>query len=138
MAARAPLAALLLVAAAGATASAQPRARPPASPPPAPTRFTTTTAFSACTTSWAFACNIPDGRGGRYGTAHPMQFCTRYTFGPDGTVTIAADLAPERGTYRIVAGKVLLSMPADDGRVVTSELPLSSDGASLGGMKRVE
>jgi|JI10StandDraft_1071094.scaffolds.fasta_scaffold31043_4 hypothetical protein len=138
MTSRAPLAALLLVAATASIASAQRRPRPPAPTPPAPTRFTTTTAFSACTTSWAFACNIPTGRGGHYGTAHPMQHCTSYTFSPDGTVAIASDLPADHATYRIVAGKVMLSMPDADGGAITWDLPLSADGATLGGMKRVK
>lgn len=138
---RRPLAALLVLTALTATAAAQPRTRPrirPAPPPsPVATTFATATTYRACQTSWMFACQIPDGRGGHYGTAHPQEICTSYTFQPDGTVAIVADLFPQAATYRIVAGRVQLTRLDDAGAPVRWELRLSADGAKLDGFDRV-
>lgn len=138
---RRPLVALLVLTALSATAAAQPRARPYSRPPPprppVSTTFATATTYRACQTSWMFACQIPDGRGGTYGTAHPHEICTSYAFQPDGTVAIVDDLFPETATYRIVGGRVQLTKLDDAGAPVRWELRLSADGAKLGGFDRV-
>ncbi len=108
-----------------ATAAAQP------TPPPT---FSATTSFESCSKSWAFACNKPDGRGGTYGTAHQRTHCERYTFQPDGTFTNGY----ERGTYKIIKGKVKMTTPSSGGgKATTFELVLAPDGTSLGNLKRL-
>lgn len=101
--------AALLVATASA-AHAQPRPRPTG-------RVATETVLQACTTSWAFACHIPDGRGGSYGTAQPRQHCTRYTLRPDGTVAIAGLGEAAAGRYRLDGDNLTVWTTGDDGAV---------------------
>lgn len=108
-----------------ATAAAQPTPRP---------TFSATTSFESCSTSWAFACNKPDGNGGTYGTAHQRTQCHRYTFQPDGTFTNGY----ERGTYKIVKDTVKMTTPSSGGgKASTFDLVLTPDGTSLGNMKRL-
>lgn len=109
------LAALLLAAASSASlAHAQPRPRPGRV---VSGTVATETVLQACATAWAFACNIPDGRGGHHGTAHPQQHCTRYTLRPDGTVAISDLGAPTAGRYRLDGDTLTVWTPGDDGAV---------------------
>jgi hypothetical protein len=124
------LAACLVVAATVTASAAQPLPR-------ARTTFATTTVYRGCTTSWIFACLIPDEGGGHHGTAAARETCTRYRFAPDGAVEIAGELAVERARYRIAGRTVTLSMA--DGRRGTTRraLALSADGEGLGDLRRV-
>ena len=120
-------------------ADAQPRRKPGAT-------FGQPTSFSACSKSTMFACGMRDAAGHTYGTAKEITICTTYVFQPDGTYAVSSDSFPtgEHGTYRIVAGKVtMFSTPEGTDALgntvppLTTELPLSHDGNTLGGMKRV-
>jgi len=121
---------LSLLLAATATAQPTPRSKPA-------TTVGTTTSYEGCTKSWAFACNKPDGRGGRYGTAHEMTHCERYTLQPDGTFTTRRQVGGSAGTYTIVKNTVTFTSPNQDGTTHRFELVLAPDGSTLGTMKRL-
>jgi hypothetical protein len=126
------LAPLLLLAATFSAADAQPRPR-------ARTTFAATARYRYCAVSTRFACMMPDGHGGTYGTPTPLETCTSYTFRPDGTVDIGGDVAADHATYRISGRKVTLTMAGADGSAPTRwDLVLSTDGSSLGDLRRIE
>lgn len=96
-----------------------------------------TTTFEQCHTRTMFACNIPDGHGGTYGTAKEYKSCTQMTFRPDGTFTTTGELDATEGTYRIFNGTMKLAtdpLPGEKSR--SFELKLSVDGTKLGDMTR--
>jgi hypothetical protein len=117
------LAALLLM---WATAFAQ----------PSPQGFTRPTSFEGCTKSWAFACGMRDSAGHRYGTAKEMTHCEKYTFLPNGTYTVSGNMIATSGTYRVIGKTVRLTTTNDDGTTSSFDLALSTDGSTLGTMKR--
>ncbi len=112
-------------------------AQPPATAQAHPTTFPSRTVYQRCQETWAHACNIPDGRGGHYGTAQRQEVCSRLVFAPDGTFAIDTFGIPEpAGRYRILDGSRLrLDFLTAEGAVRSSEtLPLSADRRTLGGM----
>lgn len=110
-----------------------------AQPKPQPAGFTKATTFESCTTSWAFACGKRDAQGRTFGTAHERKHCEKYTFQPNGTYSLLGDMAgTSYGTYKMIGNKVRIVPTFSDGtNGEPFELVLSTDGATLGVMKRL-
>ncbi len=114
-------------------ATAQPK------PQPQPIGFAQATTFESCSTSWAFACGMRDANGRTFGTAHEMKHCEKYTFQPNGTYSVLGDMAgTSYGTYKMI-GKTVRMVPtySDGKKGEPFQLELSTDGATLGKMKRL-
>lgn len=120
---------LLGVAVVSATAFAQ----------PGPQRFTKSTSFQSCSTSWAFACGKRDASGRTFGTAHEVKRCYKYTFEPNGTYASIGDIGgTEYGTYKMIGGTVRMTPNSQNGTPAKSfDLALSPDGNSLGTMTKL-
>lgn len=128
---------LLITTVAAATAAAQPGPRPPAPPKPG---FAVATSFQACTSSWAFACNMRDAQGRGFGTAHQVQHCEKYTFEPNGTYSMLGDLGvPDHGTYVMIGNTVRITpINADGTKDKPFDLVLSADGNKLGTLTKLK
>jgi hypothetical protein len=104
---------------------------------PSPQGFTRATSFEGCTKSWAFACGMRSSTGQTFGTAKEMTHCEKYTFLPNGTYTSSGRMLPTAGTYRVIGKTVRLTVRHDDGGTSSFDLVLSTDGSTLGSMKRL-
>ena len=109
--------------------------------PVSPGAFAQAVTYQQCSDSWAFACGQRTPSGQRFGTAHRMTHCTRYSFAANGTFTLTESLSLDvrSGRYRIQNGIVRIELLDETGAVVhTESLPLAADGATLGGLSRVQ
>ncbi len=65
-----------------------------------------------------------------------MKHCESYTFLPNGTYSVSGRMMSSSGTYRVIGKTVRLTEKNDDGTTSSFDLALSTDGSTLGTMRR--